>query len=644
MKRANLFILTLMMLCQVDLAAAAVLEDMVVTATRTETAMEKIGGNSVTVITAADIKARNIDTIKDALGTVPGLHVASSGGLGTQTTVFMRGADSKNTLVLMDGIMLNDPSEGSRGCDLGSINLDNVERIEVVRGALSVMYGSNATAGVINIITKKGKGKPVVGLKLEGGSYGTWKTLGTLSGETGKLNYALSASRLESEGFSTANKDNGDIPQAGNTDEKDGYDNTTLSANLGYRLTDNFTVSAVARFLDADVDMDEAAGGYTGDGFSSTYPEIVPDPQGPTEKHTESEKRFAKVSINNSFFDKRFDSTLSYQFAGHERMDYKNDGSWDFDFKSDSDELSWQGSLHFLSNTLSLGTLLYNESMESKSQYSTIEKCDTTTQSYWLQDQFFAGDNMVIVAGVRLDDHDAFGNKTTYRLAPSYTIPTTGTTLKASYGTGFRAPSLYELYSSYGNKTLDPEESKGWDMGIEQSFMEDRFRCGVTYFNMAYDNRIGFDMVTWTYTQVEGKTKTSGAEAFAAYSPLSALDFMLNYTYTDTKEPDGARLARRPYNKAALTTRYRFLGKGLVNLDILWVDDRKASAYAMDKDGHPVDILDAYTLVNLSASYEITPNVKLYSRIDNLFDTFYEESFANATPGLSGYVGVQLTY
>ncbi|MBW2608587.1 MAG: TonB-dependent receptor, partial [Deltaproteobacteria bacterium] len=220
------------------------MEEVVVTATKTELSMEKIGGSSVTVITAEDIEDKKLSTVKEVLKGVQGIDVKATGGPGTQTSIFMRGADSKNTLVLLDGIMVNDPSSLHRNADLANLTVDNIERIEVVRGPMSVLYGSNATAGVINIITKKGKGKPSVYAGTEGGSYGTWRVYGGTSGASDKFNFALAASMTETGGFSQANDENNRIPHAGNTYEDDGWKNTTISGKAGTDITPDFDINA----------------------------------------------------------------------------------------------------------------------------------------------------------------------------------------------------------------------------------------------------------------------------------------------------------------------------------------------------------------------------------------------------------------
>lgn len=631
----------------------ATMEEVVVTATRTETTLDKIGGNSVTVITAEEIEAKKQSSVQAILKSVPGLDITSNGGPGTNTTVFMRGADSKNTLILIDGIMINDPAQANRGANLANITVDNVERIEVVRGAMSVMYGSNATAGVINIITKKGKKEPSFNVGAEGGSYDTWKAYGGALGATEQFNYSISASYTDTGGYSIADNDNDNIPHDGNTDEDDGYENLTLSGQLGFDITKDFNITGIVRYIDSEADLDDYGSGYTGDNIGSEWNEeppgsgnwvetATPFPDGPTKRRTEAEQTFAKIFIDNNFFKKFLESRLSYQKSRQDRQSYDNNGAESYDYKSDVDEYAWQGSLNFTAHTLSFGANYFVEEMESTS--SSLPEKDANTKSYWIQDQLFAINDLVVVAGARLDDHEEFGNKVTYRLAPSYIIEKTGTTVKASYGTGFRSPSLYELYSSYGNPDLEAEESTGWDIGFEQGILKNKINFGLTYFDMKFKDRIDYDFVTNQYDQLPGKTKTRGVESFVGWAPLSDLKFMFNYTYTDTEDPDGKSLARRPHNKIFLNTIYCFSKKGKLNLDIYWVDDRKASEYAQDGNGNPVDKLDAYSLVNLAANYDLTNYLQIYGRIDNLFDKYYEESWSYATPGLSGYVGIKVTY
>jgi len=608
------------------------LDEVVVTATRTSTTLEKVGGNSVTVITAKDIEAKQYLTINEILRGAPGIDLGSNGGPGSKTSVFLRGADSKDSLILLDGIMVNDPADPSRGTNLANITVDNIERIEIVRGPLSALYGSNATAGVINIITKDGSGKPSFYAGVEGGSYNTWKAYGGTDGSIDKFNYSLSASLIDTEGFSAANADNDRVPQGPqNTSEKDGWENLTLSGRVGIDITSQFAINAVLRYIDSDIEEDE----YLWAGYANDNPSI----SGSKEQHTENDQLFGKISMHNLLFDDFFESELYIKGAKQERQSYDNTGSKSYDYSGENSEFGWQGALNFSNNILSIGSSYFEEEMTSES--STINDQKANTKSLWFQDQFFAGESFDIIAGVRVDKHENFGSEPTYRIAPAYTVNKTQTLLKASYGTGFRAPSLFQLFSSYGNPNLEAEESVGWDIGFEQPLDNLNLLFGATYFDNTYKNRIDYDFLIGKYNQVPGETEMSGVEVFTEFQVTNGLDFGINYSYLSTQDPDGNRLVWRPLNKVFLNIKYRFGEKGLINTDIYWVGDRDALPYDNDLNGNPVSTLDSYVLVNVSARYDLTNTIQIYGRIDNLFDEEYEEAWSYATPNLSGYLGLK---
>lgn len=620
---------------------AVTLDEVLVTATRTEQNLKNIGGTSVTVISEEEIAAKQQNTVADVLRGTPGLDIKSDGGMGTKTSIFLRGSDSKNTLVLVDGIMFNDPSSTNRLSDIANLTTDNIERIEIVRGPISVLYGSNASAGVINIITKSGSGDPKTTLGVEGGSYDTYKFYGGNAGAIDKLNYSINLSYIDTDGFSTANDDNNKIPHGGNTSEDDGYDNTTLSGKAGYEISPNFDLVATLRYIDSEVEFDDFGNGYTGDRFNfSTWPP-TPEPYGRKKLHTENDQYFGRIDAKNNFLENFLDSDLYYQYSKHDRQDYDNDGNKSYDYLGKSQEIGWQGTLSFSDiNNLTIGTSYFEEEMESK--FQGIDNEDADIKSLWLQEQITFFDNLELVAGLRYDDHDQFGDKTTYRIAPSL-LTSFGTLFKASYGTGFRAPSLFELYSSYGNVNLDAEESEGWDVGFEQEVADGTVLFGITYFRLTFEDRIEYDWLTSKYQQADGDTKTKGIESFVQWQPTNTLSLFLNYTYTDTEAPDGSRLTHRPLNKVALGSQYQYK-KASFNIDIRWVDERDASAFAMDLNGNSIETLDAYTIVNLAVRYNLNEMVQLYGRIDNLFDEEYEEVWSYATPGISGYAGIKTTF
>ncbi len=618
-------------------------EEMVVSATKTLNSISNAGGASVTVLTADDIKASGKESVEELLKGVVGIDVASNGGAGSMSSVFIRGGDAKNTLVLIDGVPINDPASTNRTATLSNLTLDNVEQIEVVRGSLSVLYGSNATAGVINILTKKGEGPLKSYAALEGGSYGTSKMYGGLNGKTGNARYAVSLARLKSDGFSFADNRNPAIAHDGNTSEKDGYQNTTFSGSCSYDFSPETVLETTFRYTDASVKYDDTANGYTGDRFNfnmATYGSD-PDPYGLKELHNDSRQYVGRFALKNT--GKRLASTLFAQFTDENRTDFDNDGLKTNNFIGGMYETGWQGDMNVAdSNTLTFGLSGKNEHMQYHDYVWGAPAIDKSVLSgnTWLQDQWsIAGAKLV--AGIRYEDHEIFGSKVTGRIAPSYKAG--NTIVKASYGSGFLAPSLYQLFSDYGSETLKPESSTGWDVGIEHRLREN-LRGGVTWFSSVFDDRIDFDMATWKYSQVAGESKTRGIESFLEWRPLEALQLAMNYTYNQTENPYGEQFVRRPENKAGISGRYRIGRSGRLSANVQWVDERKEVTSSRELNGNPVSKLPDYFLLNLAGSWNLTDKVELYGRIDNVFDTWYEEAWAYATPGRSAYAGIKVNF
>jgi vitamin B12 transporter len=610
-------------------------EEMVVSATKTLNSIADAGGSSVTVINSKEIENTGQQTVEEVIKGTTGIDVVATGGLGTNTSVFMRGGDSRSTLVLIDGVPVNDPGSANRTSDLSNLLVDNIERIEIVRGPVSVLYGSNAMAGVINIITKKGSSTPEVYAGAEGGSYGTWKISAGARGKNKGLSYSLGITRLKSDGFSIADDKNNRITHAGNTSEKDGYENTSLSANLGYALGKHIELETVLRYIDSSVELDDYLfAGYAGDRDDA-------DPYGPKKNHTGTKQINGRTALKID--TKPLLSTIYYNFYNQKRDVFDNENIKTNLYQGDLYEVGWQGDLSVLDNNIFTAGLSYLNEHADNVTYgmnaSTLNK-RAGMSSAFLQDQWTVG-GLKLVGAVRHDDHETFGDHVTWRVAPSFTSG--GTTIKSSYGTGFRAPSLFELYSSFGNSNLGPETSSGWDAGVEQRFT-DTFKVGTTFFHNDFVNLIEYDWLTSKYQQSAGMSRTWGIESFAEWMPSKKVSVMADYTWTHTADPDGNPLARRPEHKAAVAGTWNINSKARLSSSMKWVGERSDSKYSFDKDGNPAGKLNSYFLVNLSASYKFTGNLELYGRLDNLFDEYYEEAWSYATPGRSAYAGVKVTF
>jgi len=606
---------------------AVPLGTMVITANRTETP-EKETGSSLTVITGEDIQKRQALTVADALRLVPGLDVVNSGGLGRQVNVYTRGASAGQTLVLIDMVEMNDPSSFTGAFDFANLMVDNIERIEVLRGGDSSIYGSDAIGGVINIITKKGKGDPKFSLSGEGGSYNTFKTVGTASGQVHNVNYALSASETESHGFSAADT------QWGNS-ERDGYKNTSVDGRFGWDVSKDLDFGASVRYNDGKVGLD-------------TNQDIKPyapvDALGYTQTTSEVFTRgFSHLKLFNSFWEQTF--AVAYSNTRRQTRwpsDPNINTDWTFEgiYTGTKIKGDWQNLLHLTDkNELMVGIEDEQDQLESMSN-TTGSYYTYNTQGYYVTDRFTLFERSFTTASVRYTDNSRSGSLPTWSITEALLIDEIGLKLKANYGTGFKVPTLSELYSPItwgGNPNLVSETSNNWDAGFEQSFFDKRLQFGATYFNNRFNNLIQGNQLTpyWTMQNI-GKATAQGVETFIQIQPLSALTFRTNYTYDYTQNlDDNTQLTYRPQNKVNFDTNYQVTPKVNINLTMIAVGQ---------KSGYGNTSIPGYAISNLAGSYSVTKNIKLFSRIDNIFNKHYQEVWGYGTSGLAGYGGITLSY
>lgn len=606
----------------------------VVTATRTEQPKLELG-SSTTLIPFEDLKRAGKETVAEALDAVPGLDVVQNGGAGKTADVFIRGANSEHTLVMVDGVEVNDPMSPGRTFDLAHLSLDNIDRIEIVRGPQSTLYGSDAMGGVINIITKKGAGKPGFFISTEAGSYGTFRESAGVSGENKNVNYSLEASRFDTKGFSSSGE------KYGNT-EKDGYGNTTLGGRLGFKATETLEFNLIGRYVDAKNEVDN----FEGEGGDD--PNYVID----------SQQLILAANARLSLLKGKWEQRLGVSY-NHIRRGLNNPtdelhpyDSSQGEYKGQLFKMDWQHNIYLHpTNTITAGIEYEREQGESRYIYESMwgpgqslfpgESARTT--GIYLQDSIKIQDTFFMTMGFRFDDHSRFGNKTTYRIAPAVVLKS-GTKLKATYGTGFKAPSLYQLYAPatawgpVGNQNLEPEISKGWDVGIEQYLFQDRLTLSFTYFRNDFENLILYDFIQGYINISEAETK--GYEIYMSARPVNALTIRGSYTYTRaTDKENDEQLLRRPKHKANLIFNLKLFKKANANLSIIHVGKR------FDLFPYPTRTeADAFTLFNLAASYQVTKNIEIFGRIDNLFDTEYELVLGYGTAGRSAYIGIKATY
>lgn len=616
--------------------AAVSLSEISVSATGLPTPIAATG-SSVTVLTDRVLEEQQRRTVPDALQQVPGLNVVQTGGPGGQTSVFIRGANSNQTKVLIDGIDATDPSNANGSFDFGQLLTDDLSRIEVLRGPQSGLYGSDAIGGVISFTTKRGEGPTRVLVRTEGGSFGTFNQFGRISGAQDGFDYSVSIQHFRAAATPVTPRD---LVPFGRPIHPNYYDNETVSAKLGYQLTDTFRINSTTRFINSRLL-------FTGTDFSTfpAFPSAVRSAADVQQLYTRNEAEWTPivgfhniVAINYSnLFNRQqrneYDPFTIQPTTGlGERLRYEYRG----------DYLLSPGNLVLFGAQRDEENLLTND--PNAFGAGTLKARNGNTAGYG-EVQLTPFDRAAFVANIRHDENDQFGPATTFRVAPSYILPGTETRLKGSVGTGFKAPTLSQLYQNFpasnffGNPNLKPEESLGFDGGLEQPLGE-RVLVGATYYQNDFRNLINTN-ATFTSNVNVGRATTYGAEAFVSVRLTDTLSGRIDYTNTVSKdEIANQELLRRPRHKGSANVFWNPL-PGLTFTGTLivlgpFVDgNRDFSVPRLKNPG--------FTIVNLSANYDIDENVGLFVRVDNLFDRRYENPTGYLGPGLAAYGGVRLT-
>jgi len=561
--------------------------------------------SSITIITEKEIKEKQYTQVLNLLREEVGMEVVQSGPLGTTTSIFMRGAGSESTLVLIDGVQVNSNTTGA--FNFPDLNTDNIERIEILRGPQSTLWGSDAVGGVINIITKRGKGKPAHSFSFEGGSFGTFKETLNSGGDLGFMDYSLSVSRTDSQGFSAANENRGNT-------EDDGYENTTVSTRLGRNFLDDGRVDFIGRFTKSIAEFD-AFGFVDGKGFSKT------------------DSFYLALPIQKAILDRwdlKINPTLAYEFlwtldpGGFTRKSHILNRTYGVDIQNNV-EIN-----RYFSTTFGYEYEIRNGVNEESDLRNSIYN-----QGYYLQGQFNYDKSLVLTAGFRHDINSVFKDPTTYKFGGAYRFQKTGTRIRGNYATGFRAPTLNELFfPNFGTPTLKPEESKSWEVGLDQNLMSDKVIIGVTYFETDFENLIEtVDLGGFNFrAQNVAKATTKGVETAIQIVLPKNFRVSTSYTWLKARDDDGEPLIRRAEHNFTVNINHTWKEKLNTLMGLRVRSDTRSNSTG-------TNITGAFTTVRAALSYRINKHLKITARGENLFDENYEENFGFGTAGVSGYAG-----
>ena len=620
---------------------ATQLADVIVTANRSAQAADRVG-QSVTVLTTEAIETSQTVSVADLLVRTPGVSLSRNGGIGGSTALRIRGAESDQTVVVIDGVKLNDPSSTGGGFNFGSLLTGDIARIEVLRGAQSTLWGSQAIGGVVNIVTARPTAPFAATLDAEAGSRGTQYLRGGIGGAGERLIWRLAVSHFETDGFSTA---------AVGT-EDDGYENTGLSGRADIKLTEDVSIDLRAVYSDGTTDID---------GFLSVPPYTFGD----TREYGRTKELVAYAGLNFDLFGDRLSNRIGYGYTRTERDNFNPDQpvtTVTFDAEGTNERFEYQGVFDIREGwTATFGAEHEDSefSTASPSDFDPNPTPDTNKvgiEGVYLQVQGEVIDGLTLTGGVRRDEHDTFGGKTLGQAAAAWSLNGGNTVLRASFGQGFKAPSLYQLYSEYGNLALQPEEADGWDAGAEQWLFDRRVSLSATYFNRETTNQIDYvscsspstdPMCTvdgqprFGYYNNTAKTSADGVE-LAAAAWLGAFSVSANYTFTDTEnETPGANfgrdLARRPEETANLSASYVWPFGLTTGVAVRYAGDSFDSA-------SNAFTLKGYTLVDLRISYPIDDNLEVYGRVENVDDETYQTTRNYGSAGRGTFVGVRARF
>lgn len=608
--------------------------DIVISATGVPELPENIG-QAVTVIDRQTIEQRQTVAIADLIATTPGVTLSRNGGLGGLTAIRIRGAEGEQTLTLIDGVRVNDPTSPGGAFDFANLLAGSVDRVEVLRGANSVPWGSQAIGGVVNVITMP----PSNGLQgranVEYGRYGTWFGNAGVSGSSGIVSGAFNAGYLRTDGFSAA---------ASGT-EPDGYRQYGATGRLDVALASNVKLDLRGFYADSRVDID---------GYPAPFYVL-----GDTTNYSKTKELYGYAGLNADFLDGRFHNRVAFTVADINRDSFDPTLSvprTSF-YRGRSERYEYQGDLRVVDQVrLVFGA----EHEDTRYRDSTALRATRGVTSFYGELILSPVERLTVTGGVRYSDDSVYGGHTVWSASAAYTLPT-DTTLRGSYSRGFKAPTLYQLYvPSSGNTTLKPEGADSYDVGVEQKLVGGRIVASATWFYRKTTNQIDFhsctadeiaDSASRCFGQPFGgyyfnmdRTRAKGLEFGLDMRPTDRLTLNAAYSFIDTinltpgfsyRTP----LLRRPRQSVSASIDWQ----SPVGLGIGATVQNVGATTDYDSYGGIVPLKN-YLLLGLRADMAIARNVSIYGRVDNLFDEKYQLAAEYGTPGRAVYGGIRLRF
>ena len=614
--------------CYAAPALAAEDREIIVTATGVEQDIDDTG-TAISVLTEADIRDQQSITLSAILQELPGVSVTQSGGLGAQASVRIRGAENDQTLVLINGIRVNDPSTPDGSFDFGNLLAGNIERVEVLRGASGVTWGSQAVGGVVNITTRRPTEDLTLFAQGEYGAHDTLRLVTNASGKFGPAGLSIGAGYARTDGISAF---------SGGT-EADGYRQYSASGQLQVDLTDTLRFEASGYFADSRVDND------------SVFPPFSSDDS----QFSLAREIYGNASVHATFLDGRFQNRVAFSIADINRdiisplFTSKPRGRTErFEYRGD------------LAVTDHLRFVFGAEKENSRYENSGVSDA-TGIDSFFFQAVVQPVERLTLTGGIRQDDHQDFGGNTSLAGNLSYRLGANGPIIRASYAEGFRAPSLIDLDDrpfGFGTPDLLPETAKSYEIGIDQPLIDNAVRMSVTLFQRDTLNQIAFaacpvapdpapaictsgNRPFGTTLNIE-RNRTRGIEAGLSITPVERLRIDANYTWLDTENRSsganfGNELARRPASSLYVDASYQ-TGFGLsLGADMQMVGD------SFDDLANSRRI-DGYVLAGIRTSLPVSEGIEIFGRIDNLFDVTYETATDFGSPARSAYIGARARF